>query len=137
MGPGTDIHHLRPTDVQVNSTRGNLDFDNGGSPVKGCDGCKKDGDSFEPPDRVKGDVARILFYMATRYEEGDRVNLELNEKVNNGSNPYHGKLSVLLEWNKQDPVDEFELNRNDVIEEWQGNRNPFIDHPEWANKIWN
>ena len=32
-GPGTDVHHLRPEDVTVNSTRGNLDFDNGGSAV--------------------------------------------------------------------------------------------------------
>lgn len=136
MGPGTDIHHLRPTDVQVNSSRGNLDFDNGGSPVSGCNGCYKDSNSFEPPDRVKGDVARILFYMATRYEQGDKVDLELNDKVDNGSIPFHGKLSVLLEWNELDPVDEFERNRNNVIQKWQGNRNPFIDHPEWVNLIW-
>ena len=84
-GPGTDIHHLRPTDVQVNSSRGNLDFDNGGSPVKNCNECKRTTNSWEPPDRVKGDVARILFYMATRYEKGDKVDLELNEKLNNGS----------------------------------------------------
>ncbi|MDW0112504.1 endonuclease [Sporosarcina saromensis] len=135
-GPGTDIHHLRPTDVQVNSARGNLDFDNGGSPVNGCDGCFKTANSWEPPDRVKGDVARMLFYMATRYEAGDRVDLELNELLNNGNNPYHGKLSVLLEWHEQDPVDAFEMNRNDVIEQWQGNRNPFIDHPEWVQSIW-
>jgi len=135
-GPGTDIHHLRPTDVQVNSSRGNLDFDNGGSAVKGCDGCFKTANSFEPPDNVKGDVARILFYMATRYEKGDKVDLELNDKLNNGSNPYHGKLSVLLKWHAQDPVDGFERNRNNIIQEWQGNRNPFIDHPEWVNLIW-
>lgn len=136
IGPGTDIHHLRPTDVQVNSSRGNLDFDNGGSAVKGCDGCYKTANSWEPPDRVKGDVARMLFYMATRYEAGDRVDLELNELLNNGSNPYHGKLSILLQWHEQDPVDEFEMNRNNVIEQIQGNRNPFIDHPEWVHSIW-
>lgn len=135
-GPGTDIHHLRPTDVQVNSARGNLDFDNGGSAVKGCEGCFKKSNSWEPPDRVKGDVARMLFYMATRYEAGDRVDLELNDKLNNGSTPYHGKLSVLLEWHELDPVDEFERNRNEVIFKWQGNRNPFIDHPEWVELIW-
>lgn len=135
-GPGTDIHHLRPTDVQVNSSRGNLDFDNGGSPIKNCDECKLASNSFEPPNRVKGDVARILFYMATRYEKGDKVDLELNEKLGNGSAPYHGKLSTLLKWNEQDPVDEFERNRNNVIQKWQGNRNPFIDHPEWAQSIW-
>ncbi|MEK4228387.1 endonuclease [Solibacillus sp. FSL H8-0538] len=135
-GPGTDIHHLRPTDVQVNSSRSNLDFDNGGSPVNGCNGCYKDSDSFEPPNRVKGDVARILFYMATRYEAGDSVDLELNDRVNNGSIPFHGKLSVLLQWHEQDPVDEFERKRNTVIQKWQGNRNPFIDHPEWVSSIW-
>lgn len=135
-GPGTDIHHLRPTDVQVNSSRGNLDFDNGGSAVSGCNGCKKTSNSFEAPDRVKGDVARILFYMATRYEQGDKVDLELNEKLGNGSAPYHGKLSTLLKWHEQDPVDEFERNRNNVIQGIQGNRNPFIDHPEWVNLIW-
>ncbi|GKV56831.1 hypothetical protein NCCP2222_27780 [Sporosarcina sp. NCCP-2222] len=136
VGPGTDIHHLRPTDVQVNSSRGNLDFDNGGSPVSGCNGCYKTANSFEPPDRVKGDVARMLFYMATRYEAGDRVDLELNERLGNGTAPYHGKLSVLLEWHKQDPVDAFERNRNEVIFSIQGNRNPFIDHPEWVESIW-
>lgn len=136
IGPGTDIHHLRPTDVQVNSSRGNLDFDNGGSPVKGCDGCYKTANSWEPPDHVKGDVARMLFYMATRYEAGDRVDLELNELLNNGKNPYHGKLSILLEWHEQDPVDAFEMNRNNIIEQIQGNRNPFIDYPEWVHSIW-
>lgn len=136
-GPGTDIHHLRPTDTQVNNARGNLDFDNGGNPVAGCNGCYKDGDSFEPPDRVKGDVARILFYMATRYEKGDVVDLELNDKTGNGSVPYHGKLSVLLQWHKQDPVDAYEKQRNEKIYTIQGNRNPFIDHPEWVEKIWN
>lgn len=135
-GPGTDIHHLRPTDVQVNSARGNLDFDNGGSPVTGCNGCLKDADSFEPPNNVKGDIARILFYMATRYEAGDKVDLELNDRVNNGSAPYQGKLSVLLQWHKQDPVDAYEKQRNERIYEIQGNRNPFIDHPEWVEKIW-
>ena len=46
-----------------------------------------------------------------------------------------GKLSVLLQWNEQDPVDDFE--RNDIIyADYQHNRNPFIDHPEWASAIW-
>ncbi|WP_245976670.1 endonuclease [Oceanobacillus arenosus] len=135
-GPGTDIHHLRPSDVQVNSSRGNLDFDNGGSSVKNCAECKRDGDSFEPPNEVKGDIARMLFYMAVRYEAGDKVDLELNDRVNNGSNPFHGKISVLLKWHEQDPVNEWEINRNNKIQDIQGNRNPFIDNPEWAEDIW-
>lgn len=31
MGAGTDAHHLRPTDISINSARNNRDFDNGGS----------------------------------------------------------------------------------------------------------
>ena len=138
-GAGTDLHHLRPADVSVNSSRGNLDFDNGGVPHSEATLCKYDNDSWEPRDSVKGDIARMLFYMDVRYE-GDRgdVDLELNDKVNNGANPYMGKLSTLLQWNNQDPVDELEKRRNDIIyKKYQHNRNPFIDHPEWANEIWN
>jgi endonuclease I len=138
QGPGTDLHHLRPTDVTVNSTRGNLDFDNGGTEHSEAAGNYYDGDSWEPRDEVKGDVARMIFYMAVRYEgDSGEVDLELNENVNNGSAPYHGKMSVLLEWNEEDPVDSKEIRRNNIIyKDYQGNRNPFIDHPEWAEMIW-
>jgi endonuclease I len=134
---GTDAHHIRPTDVQVNALRGNLDFDNGGSPVSGAPGCYKDGDSFEPRDEVKGDVARMIFYMDVRYE-GDNGELDLTvvDAVNTAPAPEHGKLSVLLEWHQQDPPDDFERNRNEVVYSYQDNRNPFIDHPEYAEEIW-
>ncbi|MFT7822190.1 endonuclease I family protein [Bacillus siamensis] len=137
-GPGTDIHHLRPADVQVNSARGNMDFDNGGTEYKKAPGNYYDGDSWEPRNDVKGDIARMLFYMAVRYEGDDGYpDLELNNKTGNGSAPYIGKQSVLLDWNKQDPVDDRERKRNEIIyEKYQHNRNPFIDHPEWAGDIW-
>ncbi|WP_312469698.1 endonuclease [Neobacillus sp.] len=137
VGPGTDIHHLRPADASVNSTRGHLDFDNGGNPQGECAECKYDGDSFEPPNRVKGDIARMLMYMAVRYEgDGGEIDLELADKVNTYPTPFHGKKSVLLQWSKMDPPDAFEKHRNDVIQSIQGNRNPFIDHPEWVDLIW-
>jgi len=137
-GPGTDLHHLRPEDVNVNATRGNLDFDNGGSAVPEAPGSKYDSDSFEPRDAVKGDVARMIFYMAVRYEGTDGFpNLELDNVVNNGTAPYMGKLSVLKQWSLQDPPDAFEKRRNDVIyNSYQHNRNPFIDHPEWVSSVW-
>ncbi|MFG2926180.1 endonuclease I family protein [Streptomyces sp. NPDC048305] len=137
-GPGTDIHHLRPTDVQVNSIRGNKDFDNGGSVVSGAPGNYTDSDSFEPRDAVKGDVARMILYMAVRYEGDDSfADLEPNDSVNNGSAPNIGRLSVLKQWSQEDPPDSFEQNRNEVIfEQFQHNRNPFIDHPEWVEAIW-
>ncbi|NOX86850.1 MAG: T9SS type A sorting domain-containing protein [Chlorobi bacterium] len=134
---GTDAHHIRPADVQVNSIRGNLDFDTGGSPVPGAPGCKVDADSFEPRDAVKGDVARMIFYMAVRYEGDDgEPDLEVVDRVNTAPNPEHGKLSTLLLWNAQDPPDDFEMNRQEVVYDYQQNRNPFIDHPEFVDEIW-
>jgi len=138
-GPGTDVHHLRPEDVSVNGVRGNKDFDNGGSTVSEAPGNYTDADSWEPRNAVKGDVARMIFYMAVRYEGGDGfANLEMNNSVSNGTAPYLGRQSVLLAWNAQDPPDSFERRRNQVIyDQFQHNRNPFVDHPEWAGAIWN
>lgn len=134
---GTDAHHIRPSDVQVNSSRGNLDFDNGGSPVNNCPGCLKDGDSFETRDGAKGDVARMIFYMAIRYEGGSgEPDLEVVDRVNTYPDPEHGKLSTLMQWHIEDPVDDFEMNRNEIVYSYQQNRNPFIDHPEFVNEIW-
>ncbi|PFG34992.1 endonuclease [Sanguibacter antarcticus] len=137
-GPGTDLHHLRPTDVTVNSARGNLDFDEGGTQNTEAPGNFADSNSWEPRDAVKGDVARMILYMSVRYEGGDGwPDLEVNDAVSNGSAPNVGRLSVLLDWNAQDPPDAFEKRRNDIIfETYQGNRNPFVDHPEWADAIW-
>ena len=99
-GPGTDIHHLRPDDVTVNSARGNLDFDEGGTENAEAPGNYADGDSWEPRDAVKGDVARMIFYMSVRYEGTDGfADLEVNDATGNGSAPHIGKLSRLLEWN--------------------------------------
>ena len=137
MGPGTDLHHLRPTDVTVNSSRGNLDFDNGGEPHDEATDCYHDEDSWEPRDEVKGEVARMVFYMAVRYEGADGfADLEVNDQVDNGSAPYLGKLSTLKEWNEADPPSDFEQRRNErIFQNWQGNRNPFVDHPEWVESI--
>jgi hypothetical protein len=140
------VHHVRPVDLSVNSARNNKDFDWGGSLYTDGDGptqCYSDADSWEPRDAVKGDIARMLFYMAIRYEgENDEPDLELVDDVNTDvlnepGKGYHGKLSALLEWHKTDPVDSFEIRRNEVIYSYQKNRNPFIDHPEFADKIWN
>jgi endonuclease I len=136
-GPGTDLHHLRPEDVTVNSDRGNKDFDAGGSAVSEAPGNYTDADSWEPRNAVKGDVARMIFYMAIRYEGDDGFpDLEVNDSVSNGTAPRIGRLSVLRQWNSQDPPDSFEKHRNDVIYgSFQHNRNPFVDHPEWVASI--
>ena len=104
--------------------------------MSGCSSCRTDGDSFEPPAAVKGDVARMVMYMAVRYEGADGfADLEANNQVN-GSTPYLGRVSVLLQWHAQDPPSTAEQRRNDLIDSrYQGNRNPFIDHPGWAQSI--
>ncbi len=133
----SDIHNLKPADASVNSSRSNLDFDNGGYTHPEATGCKYDDDSWEPRDQVKGDIARIIFYMDARYEGGaGEIDLKVKDAVDNYPNPWHGKLSALLQWNIQDPPDAFERNRNNVIASYQGNRNPFIDNPDFANLIW-
>ncbi|MGH3762210.1 endonuclease I family protein [Actinophytocola sp.] len=137
-GPGTDLFHLRPCEVGVNSTRGNLDFDLGGEEVPEAPDNFVDEDSFEPRDAVKGDVARGIFYMAVRYDGEDGfADLEPNDSVGNNDQPFIGRLSVLLAWHAQDPPDAAEQTRNDIIfEQFQQNRNPFIDRPEFADAIW-
>jgi len=134
----TDIHHLRPADVDVNSRRGNRDFDTGGAPVPETRSARVDADSFEPPNAEKGDVARMMFYMAVRYEgDGANGNLELVDGATGSGQPRSGKLCTLLRWHAQDPVSDWERRRNDRIHAVQGNRTPFIDHPEWAGIVWN
>ncbi|TMP79371.1 endonuclease I [Pseudoalteromonas phenolica] len=95
----------------------------------------------------RGDVARALMYLAVRYEGGtnangfvepdliltdDRSKIEASKTGGNEAVAYMGLKTVLVQWHKDDPVDDFERRRNDVIFQYQGNRNPFIDHPEFA-----
>lgn len=134
---GTDAHHIRPTDASVNSARGNKDFDNGGVEHSEAEGNYYTSSTWEPRDAVKGDVARMIFYMEVRYEGGSgELDLEVVDWVNTSPDPEHGKFSTLYEWHQQDPPDAFEINRNEVIYSYQDNRNPFIDHPEYLINIY-
>ena len=147
-GPGTDVHALRPLDNTTNTTRNNRSFDNCITCLDVIDrwgnttGSKKDSNiwTFEPRDEVKGDVARMIFYMTIRYEGLDSYpDLELTELVlpQENDDPVHGVLSTLLEWHRIDPVDDWEKNRNNIIYySYQNNRNPFIDNPFLATLIW-
>ena len=132
-----DVHNLKPCDASVNTSRSNKDFDAGGDPHPEAIGCFSTDSTWEPRDEDKGDVARIIFYMDTRYEGNNgELDLTVVDEVNTYPLPEHGRLSTLLLWNEMDPPDAFERNRNNVIFSWQKNRNPFIDNPEYANLIW-
>ncbi len=115
----SDLQNLKPSNPSENSSRSNRYYDN----------VSVGGLSYEPRDEVKGDVARILLYMITMYNELSLVN----------STPGYlemGLFDVLLEWHELDPVDAFERNRNDIIYSYQHNRNPYIDYPEFVEIIW-
>lgn len=143
--PGKDAHHLRPTDISVNGKRDSRWFDNGGiayTDPDGLTGCYFSDEKYtwEPREAVKGDVARIIFYMDVRYEgENGEPDLEVIDYFpsnNYTSEPVHALLSTLLAWHELDPVDDFERNRNEVIYSYQENRNPFIDRPEFVELIY-
>ncbi len=107
---------------------------------------------FEVWSAKKGDVARALFYLDVRYEGGvhgttgaSEPDLVLTDDLGliaasfssqNLSLAHMGRLTTLLQWHQQDPVDARERARNDVVFAFQGNRNPFVDHPEWVDCLW-
>lgn len=134
-----DAHNLRPADASVNEDRGNRDFDYSQQGLRHYEAtqCYYTDSTWEPGPATKGQVARILFYMATRYEgTNDEMDLELVARNNTYPQPLHGNLTALLEWNEAYPPSDLERQRNERIFRIQGNRNPFVDHPEYANYIW-
>ena len=136
----SDTHNLRPADASVNEDRGNKDFDNiqpNGNQNPEALYCYYTDSTWEPGPLTKGQVARILFYMATRYEGNDgEIDLSLVRHNHTYPDPLHGNLNALLQWNKEYPPSDFERRRNERLYRIQQNRNPFVDHPEFADFIW-
>jgi len=125
-GPGSDAHHLRASDVTLNSNRGNLTYGAGTGNAAVVNG------SWYPGDEWKGDVARMMMYMYLRY--GTQC---LPSAVGTGTQNYSSDMmDLFLEWNTEDPVSQYEINRNVLLEGIQGNRNPFIDNPAFATSVW-
>ena len=148
----TDVFHIYPTDIKVNSQRGNNPYGvcangtrltYGNYVAKGKLGdCTYPGYSgvvFEPDDEYKGDLARTYFYMVTCYKN-ELSSWPGSPNLNYSQNKYKAfstwTINMLMEWTRMDPVSEKEIKRNDAVYGIQGNRNPFIDHPELAEFIW-
>jgi endonuclease G, mitochondrial len=76
--------------------------------------------------RPAGDPSPATLYFLLRYpgQIGDEARELQCERV-----------SLLLDWQGANPVDEYVRHRNAAIAELQGNRNPLIDHPEWAGRV--
>ena len=159
--PHSDCHHLFASDTGYNSNRSNKPFDTcssgctpndtllnhgfgGGSGPYPGNSNWTNSSVYEVWNHRRGDIARAQLYMDVRYEGGNHAvtgasepDLVLTDNlalvVMTSSSPaYMGRLSTLLQWHLEDPVDDDERARNDVVESFQGNRNPFVDHPEWV-----
>lgn len=141
----SDAHFIPPTDGKVNGIRSNYPHGKvsassyvsrngsklGTSAVSGYTGTV-----FEPIDAFKGDIARMYFYFATRYENtvAGYSYAMFNRTSNQVFTPAF--LTILLQWHANDPVSAREIARNNAIYARQGNRNPFIDNPNYVNLIW-
>ncbi len=148
----TDAHHLRPSDPGINTARSNNDFgacsDTGEEVLFNGVGTgnylNKTTDCWEPRDEVKGDVARMIMYMDTRYQGTDTATTNMPDLIvvdrltttAEDSEPLIGTLCTLYAWNKLDAVDTYEQNRNNQVYKYQGNRNPFIDRPELVQEVY-
>lgn len=146
-----DLHHIIPTDGYVNNQRANYPFGVVYAPIWTSSNGSKLGTNcvtgyngivFEPIDQYKGDFARIMFYMVTRYENllpmwatyDPNASAVLDGSIYPALKPW--ALTLYLQWHQQDPVSPKEIARNDSIYRIQNNRNPFIDDPDFAIRIW-
>lgn len=133
-----DLHHLYPTEVDVNAARGNLPF--GDIPDASTNRWYRNNSyitsiptsnineyselltsiKFEPREDHKGNVARSMFYFYTMYrseyfaEDPD-------------TSFFKGQMDELFAWHYSDPVDSRELARTWQIASYQQNKpNPYI-----------
>lgn len=141
-----DVHFIPPTDGRVNGMRSNWPFGKVSNPTwTSLNGSKLgsnttsgySGTVFEPIDEFKGDIARMIFYFVTRYE--NKLSTFSSGNIL-GSTAYPGlqawELNTLLLWNDLDPVSQREIDRNNAAYAWQNNRNPYIDNPQWVHEVW-
>lgn len=146
----SDLVQVVPTDGYINNMRSNhplgenkgenFTSKNGYSKVGACTVSGYSGTCFEPNDEIKGDMARIYFYVLACYE-----NAHPNWNGGTASQFFDGKkypglkdwaMKMLLRWAKQDPVDDVERARNEAVYKLQKNRNPFVDFPSLSEFVW-
>lgn len=141
-----DVHFIPPTDGKVNGMRSDYPYGVVSSPTWTSQNGSKlgpnttsgySGTVFEPIDSFKGDIARMIFYFVTRYQ--DKIPTFASGNMldqTTGRSLTQWELDVLLTWNAQDPVSQREIDRNNACYALQGNRNPYIDYPNWVSEVW-
>lgn len=137
----SDLHHLFPSRVRVNSLRSSnpfaeindsrterwlIDDDELRSiPTMNIDAYSEwTGKAFEPKEAVKGDIARALFYFYTIYRDQAEPGF------------FEQQQSTLCDWNIADPVDNAEIERSRAIATQQENDNPFVIDPTLAKRLY-
>ena len=109
-----DLHNLVPAIGELNGDRSNFKFTEIAGESRNYGACNFEVDFksrlVEPREEVKGDVARIYFYMRDTY------NVKISDK----------QTKMLNAWNNIDPVNDWEIKKNELVYSIQGNRNPYI-----------
>lgn len=148
----TDMHHIFATDGFTNGKHDNYPYGEvsatatdwtspAGAKSGTCSYGGYTGKVFEPIDEYKGDFARAMFYMVTRYQSSMATfqsNSTADAVLDGTTWPSLDNWAIKqwYKWHIQDPVSQKEINRNNKIYAFQNNRNPFIDHPEFVKLIW-
>lgn len=127
-GPGADPFIIRPTLSSENSSRGNYFYGISSSNEWDPASC-----GFEA---ARGESARVILYAATAYYKSHGFELS-NNPGDSASKKTMGTLKTLLEWNKKYAPTKMEKQINNYLYKNKFGRNPFVDHPEYANLIWN
>lgn len=136
-----DINVMRPTYPQSNGHRSNYgygEFTSGQSYSTStspagtvCGYYSGSYNKFEPNDNVKGDVARIVFYVLINSKYSTLTFSNIHACSSNAQ-----AYEMFLRWNAMDDPDSVEIHRNNYAQQVHGNRNPFIDCPALADVIW-
>ena len=109
-----DMHNLVPAIGEVNADRSNFRYGADIPKVGQYGQCRFEVDfkakRAYPREDVRGDIARIYFYMSDKYN----INLSKSER------------KMMKVWDKQDPIDEWERIKNKSVEKLQGNPNRFV-----------
>jgi deoxyribonuclease-1 len=115
----SDMHNMVPVRSRTEMGRRNVRYEDLGESVSEDEcGIRQSAQFFEPPVRVKGDVARTVAYMVDTYDL-----------------PWLGSSAVFKGWNRLDPPDDGELVRHRRTADIQGNDNPFVTDPEGMERL--
>ena len=119
-----DLYNLVPSIGEISELRSNYNYGMVPGEKAGFGNCDIEiaHSEVEPPAEVRGDIARIYFYMDWAYPAYDLIAEE--------------DRKLFKTWDQQDPVDEWECKRAKRIEEIQKNENPFVKKACVAEGLW-